>query len=319
VKEEQLNEIKDRKNQRTSTRRRSVQALEDIMFEPFPVLDKGFVRVVDYMGCDEDIVAAARVSYGAGTKKLNEDRGLIRYLIRHRHTSPLEMAELKIHIRIPMDAWRQMVRHRTSSINEYSTRYSIAIDDKKETEPTKWRTQSKSNKQGSGDYLTEWPPNGEIADCSPGEHLSAREKNFHARAQSVYNERISLGVAREQARKDLPLSTYTEAYWKMDLHNLLHFLSLRMDSHAQLEIRQYATVIGKEIVSRWVPLVWEAFCYYDNRFGSSVTLNPKELEALKAKWTFSLSSEQAAKEAGLSGREKKEFLAKLEKVKANSR
>ena len=216
------------------------------------VLNDGFVRVVDTMGDDSAIVQAARISYGAGTKKTSEDRGLIRYLMRHRHTTPFEMCEIKLHVRVPMDCWRQWIRHRTANVNEYSTRYSEAIDAMQTTSDGEWRTQSTSNKQGSGEYLRE----------DLGSTLSLREKEFHQAARELYQERLTHGVAREQARKDLPLSTYTEAYWKVDLHNLLHFLALRMDSHAQYEIRQYANVIGNEIVAKWCPLTWEAFKDY---------------------------------------------------------
>ena len=217
-----------------------------------PVLDDGFVRIVDYMGSDSAIVQAARISYGEGTKQVHEDRGLIRYLMRHRHTTPFEMCEIKLHVRVPMDCWRQWIRHRTANVNEYSTRYSEAIDAAQQTEPDQWRTQAASNRQGSGDHLEE----------SAGERLSEREQELQQLARELYEERLTAGVAREQARKDLPLSTYTEAYWKIDLHNLLHFLALRMDAHAQYEIRAYAEIIGNEIVSKWCPIAWEAFVDY---------------------------------------------------------
>ena len=204
------------------------------------------------MGDDAAIVQAARVSYGAGTKQVHEDRGLIRYLLRNAHTTPFEMCKLKLHIRVPMDCWRQWIRHRTASVNEYSTRYSEAISDQQGTLPGEWRLQTTQNKQGSEGFL----------DHDLGKELTTSEENFHQSARDLYQSRIESGVAREQARKDLPLSTYTEAYWSIDLHNLLHFLMLRMDNHAQTEIRQYATVIGEEIVSRWVPFVWEAFRDY---------------------------------------------------------
>lgn len=226
--------------------------LEAVLGVPFKVLDDGFVRVVDYMGSDASVVQAARVSYGAGTRLVHEDRALIRYLLRNAHTTPFEMCEIKLHVRVPMDTWRQWVRHRTANINEYSTRYSVAIDAAQRTPPDGWRAQSTTNRQGSGGLLDE----------ETGKRLSAREAELQALAREVYNERLAAGVAREQARKDLPLSTYTEAYWKIDLHNLLHFLALRMESHAQYEIRQYATTIGNEIVARWCPLVWQAFCDY---------------------------------------------------------
>ncbi len=215
----------------------------------FPVLDDGFVTLVDVMGDDQAVVQAARVSYGEGTRAVSTDRGLIRYLLRHRHTTPFEMAEIKILVRVPMDTWRQWIRHRSANVNEYSTRYSIAIDAAQQTPSDAWRSQAATNRQGSGEPL------------SPelGARLTAAEAEFQSAARKLYDERIQLGVAREQARKDLPLSTYTEAYWKVDLHNLLHFLALRMDSHAQWEIRSYATTIGEQIVRPLFPLVWEAF------------------------------------------------------------
>ena len=229
-----------------------VEALDRILGTVFKVLDDGFVRVVDYMGSDESIVQAARVSYGRGTKKIHEDRGLVRYLMRHHHTTPFEMCEIKLHVRVPMDAWRQWIRHRTANVNEYSTRYSVAIDAAQATDPGEWRQQSSGNRQGSAGFL----------DARLGETFSKQEAELHRMARRLYNERIEAGVAREQARKDLPLSTYTEAYWKVDLHNLLHFLALRMDEHSQLEIRQYARTIGDEIVSQWCPITWEAFLDY---------------------------------------------------------
>ncbi len=229
-----------------------VAELDEVLGQPFHVLKDGFVRVVDYMGSDSSIVQAARVSYGAGTKKLREDEALLRYLLRHRHTSPFEMCELKLHIRVPMDVWRQWIRHRTANVNEYSTRYSIAIDSAEYTNPGEWRTQSLTNRQGSAGSI----------DSSIGEGLTAQETEFHRLSRELYDKRIEAGVAREQARKDLPLSTYTEAYWKIDLHNLLHFLELRMEINAQYEIRQYANTIFNEIIKRWVPLTYKAFIDY---------------------------------------------------------
>lgn len=222
---------------------------QTLLWKKFPVLDEGFVCLVDVMGNDQSIVQAARVSYGEGTRKTSDDRALIRYLMRHRHSTPFEMAELKILVRTPMDCWRQWIRHRTANVNEYSTRYSLAIDAAQATCPDEWRTQATTNRQGSGDFL----------DRAVGERLSAAEAEFQAAARRLYEDRIAAGVAREQARKDLPLSTYTEAYWKIDLHNLLHFLALRMDAHAQFEIREYARTIGEQIVQPLFPLTWEAF------------------------------------------------------------
>lgn len=246
-----------------------VAALDDILGVPFHVLDDGLVRVVDYMGDDAAIVQAARVSYGAGTKAVSDDRGLVRYLLQHRHTTPFEMCEIKLHVRVPMDAWRQWIRHRMASVNECSSRYSVVTDAAQRTAPDAWRLQSADNKQGSAG----------LADAAVGAAFCASELELQVHARRVYEERLAAGIAREQARKDLPLSTYTEAYWKIDLHNLLHFLALRMDAHAQQEIRQYATLIGREIVARWVPLTWEAF--EDFRLGA-VTYSRLEQSVLAA-------------------------------------
>ncbi|MCA9067479.1 MAG: FAD-dependent thymidylate synthase [Planctomycetaceae bacterium] len=225
------------------------ELIEELRWKKFPVLNDGFVCLVDVMGEDNSVVQAARVSYGAGTRKVSDDRTLIRYLLRHRHTTPFEMAEIKFLVRVPMDCWRQWIRHRTASVNEYSTRYSLAIDAAQTTKPDEWRTQASSNRQGSDAPLP----------TDAGQAFTQSENELQNHARDVYQARIDAGIAREQARKDLPLSTYTEAYWKIDLHNLLHFLSLRMDSHAQQEIRDYSTTIGEEIVKPLFPLVWEAF------------------------------------------------------------
>jgi thymidylate synthase (FAD) len=245
-----------------------VPELDAILGQAFPVLNDGFVRVIDYMGTDASIVQAARVSYGKGTKKVHQDRGLIRYLIRHRHSTPFEMCEIKLHVRVPMDCWRQWIRHRTANVNEYSTRYSIAIDASQSTKPSEWRLQAIVNRQGSEGLL----------DKKRGSELTQTEKELQDRAREIYSKRLEYGVAREQARKDLPLSTYTEAYWKIDLHNLLHFLELRMDIHAQHEIRSYANIIGYEIVKKWCPLTWEAFLDYRPR---SLTLSGSEADIIQ--------------------------------------
>ncbi len=243
-----------------------LQATLGTRFEP---LEGGFVRVVDYMGTDASIVQAARVSYGEGTRAVHEDRGLIRYLMRHHHTTPFEMCEIKLHIRAPMDTWRQWIRHRTANVNEYSTRYSIAIDDAQATRPDEWRLQAGSNKQGSDGRLP----------AEQGRHLTQVETDVQRFARAAYEERLTAGVAREQARKDLPLSTFTEAYWKIDLWNLLHFLDLRMREDAQQEIRLYAQIIGHKIVAHWVPLAWQAFLDYRV---NSLNLSATEVELLKA-------------------------------------
>jgi thymidylate synthase (FAD) len=266
--------------------RGSVAAFDALLGRRLPVLDDGFVRLVDYMGSDLSIVQAARISYGEGTKRVHEDRGLIRYLMRHRHTTPFEMCELKLHLRVPMDAWRQWIRHRTANVNEYSTRYSVAIDRMQQTQPAEWRSQSDSNRQGSGASIPE----------DKGRELSQRQLELQQLARSTYEERLSAGVAREQARMDLPLSTYTEAYWKIDLHNLLHFLELRMNARAQEEIRAYANIIGNEMVRLWCPLTWEAFLDYRL---SSLTLSRQELSVLKALTISPEHATSAARAVGL--------------------
>jgi len=314
------------------------QTLDELRWRKFDVLDDGFVCLVDVMGDDASVVQAARVSYGDGTKKVSDDRGLIRYLMRHRHTTPFEMCELKFLVRVPMDAWRQWIRHRTANVNEYSTRYSHAIDSQQRTPPGEWRAQSIKNKQGSAeDGVIDWPEGmtpvlnantgrTEITgdnlpymmpvqlaskEATPGEYLSAVEDRLHKVSRAAYETRLALGVAREQARKDLPLSTYTEAYWKIDLHNLLHFLGLRMDSHAQKEIRDFATVMGEKIVKPLFPMVWEAF--EDYRL-NGMFMTSLDLEAL--------ANYMASSDAGLdhavkfieNERERVEARAKLERI-----
>jgi len=272
------------------------ELIKELKETTFKLGSDGFVRFVDVLGDDAAIVQAARISYGDGTKTPSDDKALIRYLMRHRHTTPMEMCEVKLHIRIPMDAWRQFVRHRTASINEYSTRYSEAIDEKAVTDPGAWRLQSGSNKQGSDGILREWPEDFDQVDedgkvglfdpdadqtivCnSPGEYLTQLEEGFHKDAAELYNERLKFGVAREQARKDLPLSTYTEAYWKCDLHNIFHFLGLRMEKHAQLEIREYANAIGEEIVAKLFPMAWGAFLDYRL---NAISLSTLDIQALQ--------------------------------------
>jgi thymidylate synthase (FAD) len=276
------------------------------------VLDDGFVRVVDYMGDDGAIVQAARVSYGKGTKRVQEDRGLIRYLLRHAHTTPFEMCEIKLHVRVPMDVWRQWIRHRTASVNEYSTRYSEAIDAAQRTPPDAWRLQSTGNRQGSSGYLS----------AESGSRLSEEERRLQRQVRDIYEARLAAGVAREQARKDLPLSTYTEAYWKVDLHNLLHFLDLRMDEHAQEEIRAYANVIGEQIVAKWVPVTWEAFLDYRRHATRLSRIESAVLTALASgdgDGAIAVAQERGLLERGDDGclkanRERKELEEKLARL-----
>lgn len=277
----------------------------------------GFVRLVDVMGEESAVVQAARVSYGAGTTTPSDDKTLIRYLMRHRHSTPFEMVEFKFHVRAPMDTWRQWIRHRTASVNEYSTRYSEAIDDKAKTAPDEWRLQATENKQGSSGILEEWPEGFNhkgIPFDTPGEYLSAREEGFHEQAHALYHERLELNVAREVARKDLPLSTYTEAYWKIDLHNLLHFLGLRMDSHAQLEIRQFANAIG-DIVKVLYPTVWEAFVDYRLE---AMFLSKQEVENLRAAIIEEVRNTRVESPHKLGKREAAEFRAKRERLGLDS-
>lgn len=235
------------------TKRVISEELEKILGEPFPVLDHGFIRVVDYLGNDSSIAQAARVSYGTGTKKANEDRGLINYLMRHGHTTPFEMCEIKLHVKLPIFVMRHWVRHRTANINEYSARYSILNSEFYIPEPEKLSSQSKTNKQGrSNDLLTE-ENRKEVIDILTGFSESAYEKYRHMLED--------LSLTRELARTVLPVNIYTEMYWKIDLHNLFHFLKLRADSHAQYEIRCYADKI-LEIVKSWVPFACDAFINY---------------------------------------------------------
>jgi thymidylate synthase (FAD) len=292
-------------------KRQQVEELDKILGVPFKVLDDGFVRVIDYMGSDESIVQAARVSYGAGTRKVHEDRGLIRYLMRNYHTTPFEMCEIKLHVRVPMDSWRQWIRHRTANVNEYSTRYSIAIDNAQTTEPEGWRLQAKGNRQGSAGFT----------DIETGEYLTRKERELQKLAREIYEERLAKGIAREQARKDLPLATYTESYWKIDLHNLFHFLLLRMDEHAQEEIRAYANIIGNEIVACWCPIAWEAFKDYQLNASSLTRLEFEILqeiiagnkqEAIEIAKSFGFIKENGELKRN---REREEFEAKLEKMK----
>ena len=243
-----------------TTKRATVPALEEILYEPLPVLDHGFVRVVDYMGDDAAIVQAARVSYGKGTRQASQDEGLIRYLMRHRHTSPFEMCEIKLHVKLPMFIARQWIRHRTANVNEYSARYSILDKEFYVPAADQLAVQSSINNQGRGEAINRNDAE-KILDLMKGDAAQAFNSyeqliNSDADGKPVDAERPAL--ARELARIGLPLSTYTQWYWKTDLHNLFHFMALRADSHAQYEIRVYADVI-RDIANRWVPLASKAF------------------------------------------------------------
>ena len=246
-----------------STKRATVPALEAILGVPFPVLDHGFVRVVDYMGDDGAIVQAARVSYGKGTRTVREDAGLIRYLMRHRHTTPFEMCEIKLHVKLPIFVARQWIRHRTANVNEVSARYSVLDREFYLPAPEHIAGQSAANRQGRGESL-------DPAFAGQAIHLlQADAERCYADYQWLLNrdddgaplDPDRPGLARELARMNLTLNAYTQWYWKIDLHNLMHFLALRADAHAQYEIRAYADVM-LDIVKRWVPLAYDAFAEY---------------------------------------------------------
>lgn len=246
-----------------STRREIAPALEEILYEAVPVLDHGFIRVIDYMGSDSAIVQAARVSYGKGTKKVNEDAGLINYLLRHRHTTPFEMCEIKFHIKLPIFIARQWIRHRTANVNEYSARYSILDKEFYIPPMDQLAAQSKSNRQGRGNLLTGKEAERVmqlLRDDSEQTYAHYAEMLNEDEAGNVIDENKK-GLARELARMNLTLNFYTQWYWKVDLHNLMHFLALRADAHAQYEIRVYADAMIK-MLQRWVPLTYEAFMNY---------------------------------------------------------
>ncbi len=251
-------------NEQNYTNRATVPTLEELLNKPIKVLDHGFVRVIDYMGDDNAVVQAARVSYGKGTKQLNQDQGLINYLMRHRHTTPFEMCDIKFHIKLPIFIARQWIRHRTASVNEYSARYSILGNEFYLPSRENLSPQSSINKQGRDGVCV--PP--EIADKVLN-MLHDDARNAYAHYIEMMNEDEQgniiddnvVGITRELARMNLTLNYYTEWYWKINLHNLLHFLSLRADSHAQYEIRVYAEAI-LDIVKAWVPLTFAAFQEY---------------------------------------------------------
>ena len=303
---DQAAEIEASRAQTQPTRRVTVPALEEILYQALPVLDHGFVRAIDYMGDDAAIVQAARVSYGRGTKKVREDAGLIRYLMRHRHTTPFEMCEIKYHVKLPVFVARQWIRHRTANVNEYSARYSILDREFYIPAPENLAAQSTINRQGRGDVLE-----GAEAARVLAMLKEDAERNYDHYAEML-NERedgsvvdpAKSGLARELARMNLTLNVYTQWYWKTDLHNLFHFLSLRADAHAQYEIRAYADVM-LETVKRWVPAAHEAFMDY--RMGG-YGLSAKGLAAVKRM----LAGETVTAESvGMSAREWRELMAAL--------
>ncbi len=291
-------EVADIRSESYSTHREVSPELEAILYEPIPVLDHGFVRVVDYMGTDSAIVQAARVSYGKGTKKTREDEGLIRYLLRHRHTTPFEMCEIKFHIKLPIFVARQWIRHRTANVNEYSGRYSIMDKEFYVPSPEHLAAQSISNRQGRGDVLQgeEAARALEIIKEDARQAYEHYEELLNGNEEGVVFDDAKQGLARELARMNLPVNFYTQWYWKIDLHNLMHFLALRADAHAQYEIRVYADAMI-EVLKKWVPLTYQAFMDY--RMGAA-EISAKGLEIIQRR----LAGEAVSQEnSGLSKRE----------------
>jgi thymidylate synthase (FAD) len=296
---EQQAEIDAQRASAAQTRRACVPALEEILYQALPVLDHGFIRVIDYMGDDAAVVQAARVSYGRGTRRVQDDAGLIDYLMRHRHSTPFEMCEIKYHVKLPIFVARQWIRHRTANVNEYSARYSVLDREYYLPAPEHLAAQSSSNRQGRGDALS----------AAQAEQVLRLLREDAERCYAHYEEMLDpdgIGLARELARINLTLATYTQWYWKIDLHNLFHFLSLRADAHAQFEIRAYAEVM-LETVRRWVPLACAAFA--KNRLGA-VALSAPALAAVRRM----LAGESVSQsDSGLSPREWRELMAALGK------
>ena len=304
--EQQQAEIAAARAQSSPTARATVAALEEMLFRAIPVLDHGFVRVIDYMGDDMAIVQAARVSYGRGTRRVSEDVGLIRYLMRHRHSTPFEMCEIKYHVKLPIFVARQWIRHRTANVNEYSARYSILDREFYLPAPEHMAAQSAANRQGRGEVLA-------------GEEAAHVLDLLRADATRCYDHYVEMlnedeggaqrdpsrrGLARELARMNLTLNTYTQWYWKIDLYNLFHFLSLRADAHAQYEIRAYAeAMLGT--VAAWVPMAYQAFLDY--RLGA-VTLSAQMLAAVR-RMLAGEAMDQAS--SGLNRREWAELMVAL--------
>ena len=275
--EEQKKDIKNQQSQKFTTKRVIAPSLEEILFEALPILDHGFIRVIDYMGDDTSIVQAARVSYGKGTKKVNTDAGLIKYLMRHWHSTPFEMCEIKYHIKLPIFIARQWIRHRTANVNEYSARYSIL--DKEFYLPSKENlaAQSTNNRQGRGEVISGEQAK-EVLNLLKGDAERTYD-NYETMLNERYDGSIidekKSGLARELARMNLTLNTYTQWYWKTDLLNLMNFLRLRSDHHAQYEIRAYADVM-LDTLKRWVPITYEAFMDY-RVGGTEVSSKGKEV------------------------------------------
>ena len=282
MKNKESNEIKSLRSKVKKTLRVTSPSLESILYKPFKVLDSGFIRVIDYMGDDSAIVQSARVSYGEGTKKVSNDKGLIRYLMKNWHTTPFEMCEIKFHIKLPIFIARQWIRHRTANVNEYSARYSILDKEFYIPRPEHMSSQSSTNKQGRGTNLSKKDTEKFIkilkddADRNYKHYENMLNEN---QSGEIINDDKE-GLSRELARINLTLNTYTQWYWKIDLHNLLHFLYLREDSHAQYEIQAYAEIILNKIVKRWVPHTYSAFKEFQLE---SYNLSKTAIEVIKKK------------------------------------
>ncbi|MFL2894461.1 MAG: FAD-dependent thymidylate synthase [Candidatus Pelagibacter sp.] len=300
---EQTQEIKDQQSQENKTKRVTAPELEKILYDAIPILDHGFIRVVDYMGDDTSIVQAARVSYGKGTKKVSTDSGLIKYLMRHWHSTPFEMCEIKYHIKLPIFIARQWIRHRTANVNEYSARYSILDKEFYLPGPEHLAAQSQINRQGRGDVLKGEQAK-KVLDLLKND-AEQTYKNYEEMLNQRYDGTVidegKVGLARELARMNLTLNTYTQWYWKTDLLNLMNFLRLRADHHAQYEIRTYADAM-LDTVKKWVPITYEAFMDY--RVGGT-EISSKGKNVIKKM----ISGEKISiEESGLSKREWNELM-----------
>lgn len=307
VNKQQLEEIEALRSEISETARVTAPELEAVLYKPIEVLDHGFIRVIDYMGDDSSIVQSARVSYGKGTKKISNDKGLIKYLMRHRHSTPFEMCEIKFHIKLPIFIARQWIRHRTANVNEYSARYSILDKEFYIPSAENLAAQSAINNQGRGDALTDDEASNviQILKKDAEQTYSNYETLLNESSEGNIIDESKSGIARELARMNLTLNTYTQWYWKIDLNNLLHFLALRADDHAQYEIRVYADAM-LDIVKKWVPLTYEAF--EDYRIGGT-ELSAKEVNLMRKL----LKGEKVSfEEEGLSKREWSELQRKFE-------
>ena len=292
--------------QSKKTFRPVVSGIEKLLYKDFPVLDHGFIRVIDYMGDDQSVVLAARVSYGKGTKKVSEDRGLIRYLMRHRHSTPFEMCEIKLHVKLPIFVARQWIRHRTASINEYSARYSVLDKEFYIPSEKNLAIQSNINKQGRGKVLSKNRSQEALKMLKDDAQKTYQTYEYllnETNEGKIINKNKE-GLTRELARINLTLNTYTQWYWKTNLHNLMNFIQLRADDHAQYEIRVYAKIIF-DIMKKWVPLTSEAFESYRS---GSVELSSEALEVIR---TLISGKKVSQKDSNLSAREWRELMVVL--------